>query len=714
MNILALTTFITSIIAILSGLAVLSNAPRNSENRLFFLLTIAGFLWILNNAIVMAIPQSWFFQSTVTPVSVLTILVLAFFIDNYLTTRTNISMGTKIILIISLPLLLLSFTPLNITTLNGEYKFGEIAPYYYLFVILSSTVIIRKILIYKKNISSSNQVRVRFFNAGIILTIISAVTLAVILPVIGYPETANYVFVSALFFYSFTTLSIIKNNFLDINHFIWRILSYIFTTLILYISLVFISIYGLSTVFNKSHMQLEEQIYIVFTALVAGVAFNPTRLLIDKLTNKIFLRHRYSVKGTIGEISRFVSQTNNAKKICDHTLFILGNTFSFESAAFIRPSGIIESQYGRGPFLLDEKIRQDLIKKISNIRFRRATITKDDVNTKMHNYLSAHNIDLVCRINSKKGIVAYLIIGPKASGGYYTKQDLQLLELVSNDLALALENAKRYEEIQQFNDTLKQKVSEATVALKRTNAKLVALDDAKDEFISMASHQMRTPLTSVKGYISMLLEEDLGKLNKAQKQALKEAFDSSQRMVFLISDFLNVSRIRTGRFMIEPSTMSMPEVVKQEISQLRDMAAYKEQKIQYVDPQDFPLVNLDENKVRQVMMNMIDNAMYYTPKGGVIDIILEKTDKEIIFKVVDSGIGVPVKEQHRLFTKFFRAANARRARPDGTGLGLFMAQKIITAQKGSIIFNSEENKGSTFGFRFPIKDIMIDNNAQKD
>ena len=324
------------------------------------------------------------------------------------------------------------------------------------------------------------------------------------------------------------------------------------------------------------------------------------------------------------------------------------------------------------------------------------------------------SIGCIIPLSSRDKLLGYIILGEKISGAPYVKKDKDFLSITSHDMTLAISNAQHYEEIQQFNDTLKQKVSEATAALKRTNAKLVALDDAKDEFISMASHQMRTPLTSVKGYISMLLEEDLGKLNKAQKQALKEAFDSSQRMVFLISDFLNVSRIRTGRFMIEPSTMSMPEVVKQEISQLRDMAAYKEQKIQYVDPKDFPLVNLDENKVRQVMMNMIDNAMYYTPKGGVIDIILEKTDKEIIFKVVDSGIGVPAKEQHRLFTKFFRAANARRARPDGTGLGLFMAQKIITAQKGSIIFNSEENKGSTFGFRFPLKDIMIDNSAQKD
>jgi signal transduction histidine kinase len=217
----------------------------------------------------------------------------------------------------------------------------------------------------------------------------------------------------------------------------------------------------------------------------------------------------------------------------------------------------------------------------------------------------------------------------------------------------------------------------------------------------MTSHQLRTPLTSVKGYISMLLEEDLGKLNSKQKMALKEAFDSSQRMVFLISDFLNVSRIRTGKFLIEPKIMNMSEVIRDEIQQLKEMAGFREQKVTLNASEDFPQVLLDENKVRQVMMNMIDNAIFYTPKGGEITITLEHKDHEIIFTVKDSGIGVPKEQQHRLFTKFFRAENARQARPDGTGLGLFMAQKIISAQHGSIIFHSIENEGSTFGFRFP-------------
>ena len=203
----------------------------------------------------------------------------------------------------------------------------------------------------------------------------------------------------------------------------------------------------------------------------------------------------------------------------------------------------------------------------------------------------------------------------------------------------------------------------------------------------------------------MLVEGDLGKLSSQQQSALKEAFISSQRMVFLISDFLNVSRIRTGKFVIEPKEVDLAKMVSEEMVQLREMAESKQLDVAYQKPSGFPLVKLDDNKMRQVIMNMIDNAIYYTPSDGTIEIQLYVDGKDVVFKVIDTGIGVPKAEQHKLFAKFFRAANARKARPDGTGLGLFMAQKVVVAQNGSMIFESEEGKGSTFGFRFPLSQI---------
>ncbi len=295
----------------------------------------------------------------------------------------------------------------------------------------------------------------------------------------------------------------------------------------------------------------------------------------------------------------------------------------------------------------------------------------------------------VMKLMARRQIVGLLIVGYTIPVEHLSKADTELLDRISESIGVALDNKLLFEENQHV---LRQ--------LKESNAKLIALDEAKDDFISMASHQLRTPLTSVKGYTSMVLEGDAGKLTASQKKLLSQSFFSAQRMVYLIADLLNVSRLKTGKFVIELAPLNLAEIVEQEVEQLKETAAGHSLKLTYSKPKKFPEVMLDETKTRQVIMNFIDNAIYYTPSGGHIDVKLTETPATIEFRVDDDGIGVPKSERHHLFTKFYRAGNARKARPDGTGLGLFMAKKVILAQGGAIIFESRDGKGSTFGFVF--------------
>jgi len=172
-------------------------------------------------------------------------------------------------------------------------------------------------------------------------------------------------------------------------------------------------------------------------------------------------------------------------------------------------------------------------------------------------------------------------------------------------------------------------------------------------------------------------------------------------MVYLIADLLNVSRLQTGKFIIEPKEVYLPDVVREELAQLTETAKAKRITFNYTMPDTFPTLRLDETKIRQVIMNFADNALYYTPAGGHAEVVLKETKSSVELTITDSGMGVPKSDQHKLFSKFYRAENARKARPDGTGLGLFMAQKVIIASGGSIIFRSKEGVGSTFGFTFP-------------
>lgn len=293
----------------------------------------------------------------------------------------------------------------------------------------------------------------------------------------------------------------------------------------------------------------------------------------------------------------------------------------------------------------------------------------------------------VIKLMARRQIVGLLVVGYINPTTQLSPADTELLDRLSESIGVALDNKLLFEENRRV---LKQ--------IKESNAKLRALDETKDDFISMASHQLRTPLTSVKGYISMVLEGDAGKISPTQKKLLTQSFFSSQRMVYLIADLLNVSRLKTGKFVIDPTPVNLAEVVEQELEQLKETADVHSLKLTYQKPKHFPELMLDETKTRQVIMNFVDNAIYYTPSGGRINVRLVDNTTNVELRVEDNGIGVPKSEQPHLFTKFYRAGNARKARPDGTGLGLFMAKKVIVAQSGSIIFESHENTGSTFGF----------------
>lgn len=294
------------------------------------------------------------------------------------------------------------------------------------------------------------------------------------------------------------------------------------------------------------------------------------------------------------------------------------------------------------------------------------------------------------KLLARNKLVGAMLVGLPNSPANTNINELEYLGRIGEAAGLAVDNKLLFQENQ---EVLRQ--------LKESNDKLKALDEAKDEFISMASHQLRTPLTSVKGYVSMVMDGDAGNISKQQKDLLGQAFSSAQRMVYLIADLLNVSRLRTGKFVIEPVDVKLADVVEGEVEQLRQSAQAHNLTLVYSKPAEFPILRIDETKTRQVIMNFIDNAIYYTPAGGHIVVSLLANDQTVDFKVEDDGLGVPKTEQSKLFTKFYRANNAKKARPDGTGLGLFMAKKVILAQGGTLIFQSEEGKGSTFGFSLP-------------
>jgi len=229
-----------------------------------------------------------------------------------------------------------------------------------------------------------------------------------------------------------------------------------------------------------------------------------------------------------------------------------------------------------------------------------------------------------------------------------------------------------------------------------------AIDKAKTEFVSLASHQLRTPLSSINWYTEMLLAGDAGKITKEQRQFLDEVYKSNKRMVDLVNALLNVSRIDLGTFAIVPELCDLTEISKSVLAEL--IPGIKTKKMEIVENYDknLPKINADPKLTRIIFQNLLSNAVKYTPEKGKISVNIEKQEQNILIKIQDTGYGIPKKDQLRMFEKLFRADNVRQKDPDGTGLGLYILKSILEQSGGKIWFESEENKGTTFYVTIPL------------
>jgi len=312
---------------------------------------------------------------------------------------------------------------------------------------------------------------------------------------------------------------------------------------------------------------------------------------------------------------------------------------------------------------------------------------------------------------------------------------------------LAKENTKIFRKELQIRENLTLEISK--VALTATSegeisGSLLILHDItrekvvermKTEFVSLAAHQLRTPLSAIKWTLRILLDGDLGEITSEQKDFLEKTYQSNERMISLINDLLNVTRIEEGRYLSKLTLVNIEEIIQLVVNSYKDEIKRRKIKLEFKKPEEkIPQVMVDVEKMRLAIQNLVDNAVHYTRPGGEVIISLNaraaakgedevpasstaraqrrggeedlssstREAKDIEFSIKDTGAGIPKKQQERIFTKFFRGINAIKMEAEGSGLGLFIAKNIINAHKGKIWFESEEGKGTTFYFNIPV------------
>ncbi|MBX2866774.1 cell wall metabolism sensor histidine kinase WalK [Candidatus Kaiserbacteria bacterium] len=229
------------------------------------------------------------------------------------------------------------------------------------------------------------------------------------------------------------------------------------------------------------------------------------------------------------------------------------------------------------------------------------------------------------------------------------------------------------------------------------------IDKAKTEFVSLASHQLRTPLTAVRWYVEMLLSEDAGALNTDQMDYVREIAEGNHRMIDLVNALLNVSRIELGTFAVEVSDISIPDLVSGIAKDFTMQVQSKKQTLS-INTDDAPEVYpADPKLLGIVFQNLLSNAIKYTPEGGTVSCRVTKDTENVHIAVSDTGYGIPKEQQDKIFSKLFRADNVKAQDTTGTGLGLYIVKAIVEQSGGSISFESAEGKGTTFTVTLPQK-----------
>lgn len=231
-----------------------------------------------------------------------------------------------------------------------------------------------------------------------------------------------------------------------------------------------------------------------------------------------------------------------------------------------------------------------------------------------------------------------------------------------------------------------------------------SIETIQADFVSLASHQLRTPLSAIKWYSEMLMSEKQGKLTQTQLRYLREIYRSNERAINLVNDLLDVSRIQEGQIHLEYRATKVEDVVEEIMDGFDTLIKANEVKVDFeILGGPLPKIEVDKEKLKRVIVNLLSNSIKYTMAKGKIKIAVEKIPNYLRVTVRDSGIGIPKDDQAKIFKKFFRSANVIKMVPDGTGLGLFIAKSLINVMGGKMSFSSDLGKGTTFYFTLPLK-----------
>lgn len=693
-------TLLTAIANFALGLLVITRDKNRPLYRAFFVFTIIDALWVFLNYYFWYVPSIFIFRSqyafggAVLGSAIIWVLYLT---ENNIPKTKLYLLSILTILIFLLPYIdgLLIEGLLYIQ--KGQYDFKSgIGFYPYGIVLLTFLfyLIYKPYSVYRKS-SGLMRMQLRYALIGMVIFVFVSTLFGLILPLFGIRPVVAYDAQSSLFWVAFTTYAIIAHQLFDIRIIIKKTVEYsglLIFALVTYSMIVFFFSAALG---NAQAITWENQWVNFIAAALIAFGFDPIRKYLIRVTDKYLFKGEYDPQAVLSKLSSDLSSSLDMRQAAQSLVTIIKSEMRLTHAAVIvflseekrivikdivqdgylnpdiltlRPENLLLQQCAREP----QVIIKDDFRQVCD-----ATDKQSQESRICHVLLT--DIDklqasIIVPILVAEKAIGMFIIGDKLSGDAFTKDEVEFLTIVGSQTANAIEKARFWEE-----------------------------DQMKTEFVSIASHELLTPTAAMKGYLSMILDDNMGKVDDTARRYLTKVAESTDRLAKLVEDLLNVSRIESGRIKINRREFSLVDSVKKAVDELQVKAKEKSLELSYIAPKEaVPNVYADPEHIYRILVNLIGNAIKYTQQGWVRCYVTQQDPQFLLFCVSDSGVGIPQEMIPHLFEKFYRAERQEIAGTQGSGLGLYISQKIIELLGGKIWVKSEHGQGSSFFVTIPI------------
>lgn len=741
MNFYAISALVNFITSSVFGIFVLSK-NKNSKNISFFIFCFFVAFWS---------SAYFFWQISQTPEAALfwtrVLMAGAIFIPvaylHFVYALVEILDRRKKFLIFSYFLffifLLTDFTPYFVSHIEPalKFKFWPIAgPVYSFFLIVwFFYVIYSTYLLFKKYKGSTGIIRlqIKYVIIGMVIGFAGGSTNYFLWYKIPIPPIAN-ILVSV--YIGTIAYAIVRYRLMDIRIVARRAFIYFGVAAFTYAMFYFV-VWSYTQVFGN-----------VFAAdgYVAGIFIVPTFVAafywlntwLQKIANKYFFVSLSNYQDTIAKLTKELNYLIDLKQIINSIVDTIKQTMQLDRAGVLlmdetakptryKIAKTIGFNVQNGIALVQDnflvhhlrKTQALLVRDELNVLIQNARTKKDKAGyRRLKNHMEKIEAHLCLPLFSSGKLIGMIVLGSKISKEAYSKEDLELLDTLSYQAGIAIDNALLYQKVTDLNENLQKKVDAQTADLQRKAEHLKKLLEMRSEFLDIASHQLRTPASVIIGMTS-ILKESGGKLDKVTREKFIDSiFQRSKKLEQIINDILSASEMDTEEFMIKPEMfqpLQVEDIIERILLDAEEAGTKRGIRVEFnTPPKPVSKIVAAPRSVEHAISNLVDNAIKYTMRGFV-KIRVEEKDNRVWIKVRDSGIGIPREDAPKLFGKFVRAKNARQTYTDGSGLGLFIIKKIVDAHRGAKIeVESEENKGTTFTLSFPVAPASVKTYAARE